>query len=185
MELKDKLGPINWQFMPTKKFDPDDFEAFLKLLPTSVEGRPDPPRGRGAPRELPRRPTSSRCCATTASRSCWRPIRDYPADRRCRPRPSSMPGSWARARRAHGYSAGELDAWAERARALGRRRRRRGSRRSSPPRTPSAARRLPLRDQRPQDAQPGRRDGADRARRLGSGDLIRIGALADTRRRTS
>ncbi len=25
--------------MPTKKFDPDDFEAFLKLLPKSVEGR--------------------------------------------------------------------------------------------------------------------------------------------------
>ena len=33
MELKDKLGPINWQFMATKKFDPEDFEAFLKLLP--------------------------------------------------------------------------------------------------------------------------------------------------------
>ncbi|NIX77279.1 DUF72 domain-containing protein [Microvirga terricola] len=39
MELKDKLGPINWQFMPTKKFDPQDFEGFLKLLPKSVEGR--------------------------------------------------------------------------------------------------------------------------------------------------
>ncbi len=39
MELKDKLGPINWQFMATKKFDPDDFGAFLKLLPKSVEGR--------------------------------------------------------------------------------------------------------------------------------------------------
>src|ERR1700761_1205956 len=25
MELRDKLGPINWQFMGTKKFDPDDF----------------------------------------------------------------------------------------------------------------------------------------------------------------
>ncbi|MEX1109070.1 MAG: DUF72 domain-containing protein, partial [Dongiaceae bacterium] len=37
-ELKDKLGPINWQFAPTKKFDPADFEAFLKLLPRSVEG---------------------------------------------------------------------------------------------------------------------------------------------------
>jgi uncharacterized protein YecE (DUF72 family) len=32
-ELKDKLGPLNWQFMATKKFDPADFEAFLKLLP--------------------------------------------------------------------------------------------------------------------------------------------------------
>ena len=39
MELKDKLGPINWQFMETKKFEPKDFEAFLKLLPRSVDGR--------------------------------------------------------------------------------------------------------------------------------------------------
>lgn len=37
--LKDKLGPINWQMPPTKRFDPEDFEAFLKLLPPSVEGR--------------------------------------------------------------------------------------------------------------------------------------------------
>ncbi|HVJ41155.1 MAG TPA: DUF72 domain-containing protein [Dongiaceae bacterium] len=37
-ELKHKLGPINWQFMPTKKFDPDDFAAFLKLLPKSIGG---------------------------------------------------------------------------------------------------------------------------------------------------
>jgi len=34
--LGDKLGPINWQFMATKKFDPEDFEAFLKLLPREV-----------------------------------------------------------------------------------------------------------------------------------------------------
>jgi uncharacterized protein YecE (DUF72 family) len=39
MALKDKLGPINWQFMPTKKFDAADFEAFLKLLPKNVDGR--------------------------------------------------------------------------------------------------------------------------------------------------
>ncbi|MBS7556579.1 DUF72 domain-containing protein [Ancylobacter dichloromethanicus] len=38
-ELKEKLGPVNWQFMATKKFDPDDFEAFLKLLPRRVEGQ--------------------------------------------------------------------------------------------------------------------------------------------------
>jgi uncharacterized protein YecE (DUF72 family) len=38
-ELKDKLGPINWQFMATKKFDPVDFEAFLKLLPKKQDGR--------------------------------------------------------------------------------------------------------------------------------------------------
>ncbi|MDQ2803065.1 MAG: DUF72 domain-containing protein [Pseudomonadota bacterium] len=39
MELKDKLGPINWQFAPTKKFNPADFEGFLKLLPRDVNGR--------------------------------------------------------------------------------------------------------------------------------------------------
>ncbi|SMF65617.1 Uncharacterized conserved protein YecE, DUF72 family [Tistlia consotensis] len=39
LELKDKLGPINWQFMATKKFDAEDFEAFLALLPKEVEGR--------------------------------------------------------------------------------------------------------------------------------------------------
>jgi uncharacterized protein YecE (DUF72 family) len=39
MELKHKLGPINWQFMATKKFDAGDFEAFLKLLPQSIGGQ--------------------------------------------------------------------------------------------------------------------------------------------------
>jgi uncharacterized protein YecE (DUF72 family) len=39
MALKEKLGPINWQFMPTKAFDPVDFEGFLKLLPQRVEGQ--------------------------------------------------------------------------------------------------------------------------------------------------
>lgn len=37
-ELKHKLGPINWQFMPTKRFEPADFEAFLKLLPQELDG---------------------------------------------------------------------------------------------------------------------------------------------------
>ena len=37
-ELGDRLGPINWQFMGTKKFDPDDFEGFLKLLPKELKG---------------------------------------------------------------------------------------------------------------------------------------------------
>ncbi|MBB3981804.1 uncharacterized protein YecE (DUF72 family) [Sphingobium fontiphilum] len=40
VELGDRLGPILWQFMPTKAFDPDDFGAFLKLLPASVGGVP-------------------------------------------------------------------------------------------------------------------------------------------------
>lgn len=37
-ELKSKLGPINWQFMATKKFDAPDFENFLKLLPPETDG---------------------------------------------------------------------------------------------------------------------------------------------------
>jgi len=36
--LGDKLGPINWQMTATKRFEPDDFAAFLKLLPKSQDG---------------------------------------------------------------------------------------------------------------------------------------------------
>jgi uncharacterized protein YecE (DUF72 family) len=37
-ELGAKLGPIVWQFMPTKVFDTEDFEGFLSLLPRAVDG---------------------------------------------------------------------------------------------------------------------------------------------------
>jgi uncharacterized protein YecE (DUF72 family) len=37
-ELRDRLGPINWQFMETKQFDAEDFESFLKFLPREVGG---------------------------------------------------------------------------------------------------------------------------------------------------
>lgn len=37
-ELGPKLGPIVWQFAPTKKFEPEDFEGFLKLLPEKHAG---------------------------------------------------------------------------------------------------------------------------------------------------
>ncbi len=40
VELGDRLGPILWQFMATKRFDPDDFGAFLKLLPAREAGTP-------------------------------------------------------------------------------------------------------------------------------------------------
>ena len=39
-ELGPHLGPILWQFMGTKKFDADDFEAFLGLLPKTLNGLP-------------------------------------------------------------------------------------------------------------------------------------------------
>lgn len=37
-ELGDKLGPLFWQFMPTKKFDPEEFGAFLAMLPKTYQG---------------------------------------------------------------------------------------------------------------------------------------------------
>ena len=40
LELKSKLGPMLWQMAPTKKFEPEDFAAFLALLPQrSTAGR--------------------------------------------------------------------------------------------------------------------------------------------------
>jgi uncharacterized protein YecE (DUF72 family) len=37
--LGDRLGPILWQFAPTKKFDEADFGAFLELLPAKMDGK--------------------------------------------------------------------------------------------------------------------------------------------------
>jgi uncharacterized protein YecE (DUF72 family) len=39
LELRDKLGPILWQFPPTTRFDEGGFEAFLALLPAERDGR--------------------------------------------------------------------------------------------------------------------------------------------------
>ncbi|ABD08354.1 Protein of unknown function DUF72 [Rhodopseudomonas palustris HaA2] len=39
LELGDRLGPVLWQFAPTKKFDEADFGAFLDLLPRTIDGR--------------------------------------------------------------------------------------------------------------------------------------------------
>ncbi len=39
LELGDRLGPVLWQFAPTKKFDEADFGAFLALLPRELGDR--------------------------------------------------------------------------------------------------------------------------------------------------
>lgn len=39
-ELRDRLGPINWQFMATKRFEPEDMAAFLALLPREAASVP-------------------------------------------------------------------------------------------------------------------------------------------------
>jgi uncharacterized protein YecE (DUF72 family) len=38
LELKEKLGPILWQCHPSKKFEKDDFAAFLAQLPQRLDG---------------------------------------------------------------------------------------------------------------------------------------------------
>ena len=38
-ELGGRLGPLLWQFAPTKKFDPADFGKFLEALPAKFDGR--------------------------------------------------------------------------------------------------------------------------------------------------
>jgi uncharacterized protein YecE (DUF72 family) len=38
-EFGDRLGPIVWQFPPSRKFEPDDFAGFLDLLPRELNGR--------------------------------------------------------------------------------------------------------------------------------------------------
>jgi uncharacterized protein YecE (DUF72 family) len=39
LELGDRLGPVLWQFAPTKKFDETDFGKFLELLPRKLDGK--------------------------------------------------------------------------------------------------------------------------------------------------
>ena len=39
LELRDKLGPVLWQFAPRMAFDEAGFAAFLELLPQQLEGR--------------------------------------------------------------------------------------------------------------------------------------------------
>ena len=39
LKLANKLGAINWQLPPGKRFDADDVAAFLALLPATLEGK--------------------------------------------------------------------------------------------------------------------------------------------------
>jgi uncharacterized protein YecE (DUF72 family) len=39
LELGDRLGPVLWQFAPTKTFDESDFGKFLEVLPKKLDGR--------------------------------------------------------------------------------------------------------------------------------------------------
>ncbi|WP_250634308.1 DUF72 domain-containing protein [Pinirhizobacter soli] len=39
-QMGDRLGPILWQLPPSRRFDADDLDAFLRLLPAKLAGRP-------------------------------------------------------------------------------------------------------------------------------------------------
>jgi uncharacterized protein YecE (DUF72 family) len=119
-ELRDRLGPINWQFMATKKFDAEDVEGFLKLLPREIDGLPlrhaievrHPSFKSGAFLDLARRYRVAVVCADEAD---FRAIDEATAD-----------FTYARLMRAQekvatGYKAAELDRWAARARAWAKR----------------------------------------------------------------
>ena len=121
LELKDKLGPINWQLTPTKQLDLADVEAFLRLLPRTSTAARSATRSRCATRASAR-PSSSPWPASTASPSCSPAIANIPqiAD-------PTAPFVYARIMgtsegEAAGYAEAELDRWAERAKHLGGRR---------------------------------------------------------------
>ena len=90
-ELGDKLGPIEWQFMETKKFDAEDFEAFLKLLPKKLGKLPlrHALEVRSETFKHARNSTSSR--RNTMSRSCLPTTRTFRRSM-SRPRISPMRG---------------------------------------------------------------------------------------------
>ncbi len=96
MELKEKLGPINWQFLPTKRFDPADFEAFLKQLPRMSR---DAPSGTSSKSVMKASLCRSSLNLFAHTRLPW-PSRTRRASRRSpmSPRPSSMSACNARQR---------------------------------------------------------------------------------------
>jgi uncharacterized protein YecE (DUF72 family) len=115
-ELGPKLGPILWQFAATKKFDAEDFGAFLKLLPASVSGVAL--RHAIEPRHESFRDPAFAAMARAAGAAI------VFADDESFPQFADLTGGFAYARLQRqreeeptGYSAAELDGWAETAKA--------------------------------------------------------------------
>lgn len=114
-EFGDRLGPIVWQFPPSRAFERDDFAAFLDLLPLALDGNPlrhvlEVRSGTflcGVFLELAR--AHRVACVFTDSPEYPNfadPTGDFVYARLMRSRASEP----------HGYPAAELDAWARRAR---------------------------------------------------------------------
>jgi uncharacterized protein YecE (DUF72 family) len=115
LELRDKLGPINWQFPPSVRFDPVDFQAFLELLPRSLEGRTlrhavEVRHGSFCARELVEMTRHHGVALVVAADSRYPQIADVTAPF------VYVRLMGARAGEPLGYSAAALDRWAQRAR---------------------------------------------------------------------
>ncbi|MDJ1158921.1 DUF72 domain-containing protein [Chelatococcus sp. SYSU_G07232] len=117
-ELGAKLGPVLWQFAPTKAFHAEDFEAFLALLPRNVDGL--------AVRHAVEVRHESFCTPAFVAllRRYGTPVVYADSDKY--PAIADVTGDfvYARLQRAReeeptGYAPDVLDAWAERARAWG------------------------------------------------------------------
>jgi uncharacterized protein YecE (DUF72 family) len=110
-ELGPRLGPILWQFAPTKRFEREDFEAFLKLLPAKIGARKarhalEPRHASFIDPEFVALARRYRCAIVFTDSEEYPAIGDVTADfvyaRLVR----------AQANLAAGYSAPALDAWA-------------------------------------------------------------------------
>jgi uncharacterized protein YecE (DUF72 family) len=113
-ELRHKLGPLLWQFMPTKKFDAQDFGKFLDLLPRELEGRPlrhvlDVRHESFLTEEFLALARKHRCATVFADSDDYPSFSDVTADfvyaRLMRTQPKIKTG----------YAPKDLDAWAKRA----------------------------------------------------------------------
>jgi uncharacterized protein YecE (DUF72 family) len=114
-EFGDRLGPIVWQFPPSRKFERDDFAAFLDLLPHDLNGRP-------LRHALEVRNDTFLCEEFLGLARAHRAASVF-TDSREYPNFADLTGQFVYARlmrsresERHGYPGRELDAWAARAR---------------------------------------------------------------------
>ena len=83
LELGDRLGPVLWQFAPTKKFDEADFGKFLELLAAPARRTRAASRGRGAPRQFLRARFHRAAATIRNARWCSPSTASIPRYRRC------------------------------------------------------------------------------------------------------
>ncbi len=114
-ELGPKLGPILWQFAPTKKFDPDAMELFLSMLPASLDGT-------ALRHVVEARHASFLDPAWPAIAACYGvAIAIIDSDKQTLRGDATAPFIYARLQRnqadaAEGYATPDIDSWAERLR---------------------------------------------------------------------